>query len=122
LNPGPSLSKIKTIKISQRSTVYQLPTPAGCNCTAENFSIVGASACFISPTGMGRFWPSIITPTKWFEFQITLDAADTIQKVHSDVDKIGAVSTRGLLYTINVQNDLVQTHCHRLIILKISHF
>jgi len=101
-------------KISQRNTVYQLPTPFGCNCQAVNFAIVGASACFISPTGIGRFWPSINTPTQWLDFQVTLDAGDTVQRVHSDVNKIGAVTKRGCLYTITVTNDVVNVHTHRL--------
>lgn len=101
-------------KINNRTTVHQLPTPAGCNCQAENFAVVGASACFISPTGIGRFWPSIMTPTRWFDFQVTLDTGDAVHRLHSDVNKIGAVTKRGCLYTITVQNDVVNVHCHRL--------
>lgn len=81
---------------------------------AENFVVVGASACLVSPTGTGRFWPSLSTPTRWFDFTVQLDSGDTVDRLHSDVDKIGAVTAKGVLFLITVNNNVVNSHCHRL--------
>ena len=101
-------------KVNQKSQVFQIPAPAGCHCQASNFALVGASGCFISPTGIGRFWPSISIPTKWLDFSVTLDSGDSITCLHADVSKIGAVSKAGCLYTITVANDVVSANVHRL--------
>ena len=99
--------------MNNKQHLYTLPIPVGYTCKPQNLTVVGQSVCFISTTGTGRFWPAMDKPTNWFEFKITLDAEDFIHQLHSDASKIGAVSNKGVLYNVYVQNSTVKYNVHK---------
>ena len=102
-------------RLANTMKVYRLPIPANYACKPQNIAVVGTSSvCFVSTTGTGRFWASMEAPTKWAEFKITLDRDDLIQAVHGDKAKIGAVTSRGVLFNIYVQNGQVGYNTHRV--------
>ena len=60
-------------KLKNKLNLCSLPTPAGYTCKPQNVTVVGSSLCYISSTGMGRFWPNVEKSTVWFEFKGILD-------------------------------------------------
>jgi len=95
-------------KLKNKLNLCSLPVPAGYTCKPQNVTVVGSSLCYISSTGMGRFWPNVEKSTVWFEFKVILEAGDFIRQVHSDSSRIVAVSNKGTLFNVYVENSVVK--------------
>ena len=100
-------------KINQKTNCFQVQTPVNSNISAKNFTIVEQSACFVSISGSGRFWPKYCDETRWIDFRVAVEAGEIVQQLHSCKNRIVGVTSKGGMVGISVTNGIVNAKIHR---------
>ncbi|CAG5108292.1 Oidioi.mRNA.OKI2018_I69.chr1.g3726.t1.cds [Oikopleura dioica] len=100
-------------KMNQKTTSFRVQTPVNSNVSAKNFAIVEQSACFISISGSGRFWPKYSDETRWIDFRVPVEAGEIVQQLHSSKNRIVAVTSKAGLVGLSISNSSVSARIHR---------